>query len=145
MQEWVSFYFLQIYPQLEERLERLQPAMGQTPTCTFPFLFFRLPLAGLSTPAARGHDFLAAQVLDSVHPQAPQETASGGVGSNGSPIKMPQVLLHPHLHHTPLSSNRFCTSCRLLRWLIGSVYAFLFLFFLTKNTQVFPRVLSSAC
>lgn len=36
-----------------------------------------------------------------------QEAAGGGVGSDGSPLKMPQVLPHPHLHHTPLSSYRF--------------------------------------
>lgn len=141
MQEWVPFYFLQIYRQFEERLECLQPATGQTPTCTFPIWFFCLPLAGLSTPAACGRDFFAAQVLGSVHPQAPPRGCWWGCRQRWEPPQdAPGPAPPPPPSHPVIFLPFFCTSCQLLWWLIGSVYAFLFLFFLPKNTQVFPRV-----
>ena len=73
---------------------------------------------------------------------------AGSVG--GGQVETSQVLT-PTPHVTAASSGAAVhgayivpvllrTSCSLLRGLFGSVQAFLFIFFLLKNTQVFPRV-----
>lgn len=82
-----GFPFSSNIPPLGERLECLPPTTGQMPPDPFQCSFSHVPVAGtwLPTPAAFGGDFIATQVLDFVHPQAPKRLLAGLLAVMGAP------------------------------------------------------------